>query len=103
LKARIEKLREKRRRLREGLKVLREEYRRAGLAHAPRLRQALLTVEGRLKSLVEERNAMLRRESERLVEEAKIVGATLVKCGLWPLVRRKASTSRSSTRRARRR
>jgi predicted DNA helicase len=85
LESEIEKLREKRRRLREGLKVLREEYRRAGLAHAPRLRQALLTVEGRLKSLVEERNAMLRRESERLVEEAKIVGATLVKCGLWPL------------------
>jgi superfamily I DNA and/or RNA helicase len=28
---------------------------------------------------------MLRKESESIVREARIIGATLVKCGLWPL------------------
>lgn len=39
----------------------------------------------RLRSLCEKRNQMLRRESEKLVKQAKIIGSTLIKTQLPPL------------------
>lgn len=49
------------------------------------LEYRLKIVENKLKALTDQRNTMLRKESESIVREARIIGATLVKCGLWPL------------------
>jgi energy-coupling factor transporter ATP-binding protein EcfA2 len=77
---------EKLRKLEERINKLLEERRRLkAAAKHPAANKSLVEIEQEIKELVEERNEMLKRESERLVGEAKIVGSTLVKCGLWPL------------------
>jgi len=85
LERNIEELREERKKLREELKTIKQK----GLlppGWISRIELKLQWIERRLKDLVEKRNKMLREESEKLVREAKIIGATLVKCGLWPLL-----------------
>jgi predicted DNA helicase len=85
LEERIKKLREERQRLMSTLRELQKEYRRAGLRAPSGTKAVLEKTEKELRELTDERNEMLRKESERLVGEAKIIGSTLVKCGLWPL------------------
>jgi len=86
----IGKLKEERRRSRELLGALRDELRRVDWRKLPGFkygtRKYLEEIERELKELVDARNELLKRESEKLVGRAKIVGSTLVKCGLWPLV-----------------
>jgi len=57
-------LREKRRQLREGIKVVDKEREKVGLFGEARSKEVLRRVEGELKSLVKVRNDMLRRGSE---------------------------------------
>ena len=85
LEDRIRRLREERRKLMDSLKVLQEEYKRVGLHEPLRTKAGLARIEGELKQLTEDRDKMLKKESERLVGEARIIGSTLIKCGLWPL------------------
>jgi energy-coupling factor transporter ATP-binding protein EcfA2 len=74
------------RKLEERVNKLLEERRRLkAAAKHPAANERLVEIEQEIKELVEERNELLKRESERLVGEAKIIGSTLVKCGLWPL------------------
>lgn len=54
-------------------------------ARALELKNRLEARKNKLKELWNERNEMLRRESERLVTEAKIIGSTLIKSQLPPL------------------
>jgi len=85
LEEEIKKLREERSRLRKLLKELREERKRRGGPETPGIKKSLEITERKLKEKIEERNKMLREESEKLVGEARIIGSTLVKCGLPPL------------------
>jgi predicted DNA helicase len=87
IEKKIEELRNERRKLLEKrwFKELKDEYRRAGLHTPPKTSLRLTQIGEEIRSLVEKRNEMLRREGEALVGEAKIIGSTLVKCGLWPL------------------
>jgi predicted DNA helicase len=86
LEKKIEELREERRKLREELKAIKPLQ---PPGWTSRIKWRLQGIEKELKDLVEKRNEMLRKESEELVKEAKIIGATLVKCGLWPLLEAK--------------
>ena len=81
----IKKLREERIKLKARVKELKEERRRAGLYAPLGTENHLKNIESRLRVLTEKRNKMLKKESERLVGEARIIGSTLVKSGLWPL------------------
>ena len=87
LEEEIDRLRKERKRLREWLEKLKqaELYKELKNLKPLAVEQKLRHINNELKRLVEQRNAMLRKESESLVKEAKIIGATLVKCGLWPL------------------
>jgi predicted DNA helicase len=87
LEKEIDRLRNERKRLREWLEKLKQAGVYEELKNLKQLavEQKLRHINSELKSLVEQRNDMLRKESESLVKEAKIIGATLVKCGLWPL------------------
>ena len=72
------------RKLRKEIKEQIKERRKLGLP-TNHLEYRLKIVENKLKALTDQRNTMLRKESESIVREARIIGATLVKCGLWPL------------------
>lgn len=50
------------------------------------IKERLRSARSRLKELCEERNRMLREECEKLVREARIIGSTLIKSQLQPLV-----------------
>jgi hypothetical protein len=67
--------------LREGLKAIKPLRPRGWTGQ---MEWELQEIEKKLKDLVEKRNEMLREESERLVREAKIIGATLVSVGFGP-------------------
>jgi len=83
LEREIQKARDEKKELEEYFKQIKDELKQCGLESKVKKRIAYL---GRkIRMLTEERNEMLRRESERLVGEAKIIGSTLVKCGLWPV------------------
>jgi len=86
LERKIRELREERRKLIEGLREIKKLRPREWTSRCSKTEERLQEVEKELKDLVERRNEMLREESEKLVGEAKVIGATLVKCGLWPLL-----------------
>jgi superfamily I DNA and/or RNA helicase len=67
-----------------GLYQIRNEYERIG--YWERYRTRLQYAKNRLRRLCEERNLMLRGESEKLVKTASIIGSTLIKSHLPPLV-----------------
>jgi predicted DNA helicase len=48
-------------------------------------KEKLENVSSELKKCIEERNEMLKRESEKLINETKIIGSTLIKSQLSPL------------------
>jgi len=85
LEEEIKKLRKERSELRKLLEGLEKEGMLKGRLDTPEIKRRLREVEQKLKEKIEKRNRMLREESERLVGEAKIIGSTLVKCGLPPL------------------
>jgi len=81
----IRKLREEKHKLSIMNKELEKEWSRIGIRRKSPVKKALIEIGERLKNLLEERNKMLKRESEALVNEAKIIGSTLVKSALWPV------------------
>ncbi|MGC9147764.1 MAG: AAA domain-containing protein [Infirmifilum sp.] len=68
---------------RNDLKLLLKEIRHANIES--KTFKYLDYLNKKLKGLIDERNKMLKEESERLVEQAEIIGSTLVKTALWPL------------------
>jgi len=76
-----------------GLYELRNEWFKLG--HRERvlkLKDKVGRMKSELKEIYDERNSMLRRESERLVSEARIIGSTLIKGRLPPLVQERFNT-----------
>ena len=63
---------------------LKDEMRKASLLN--KFHNKLRILQKNLKDLCEKRNLMLKRECERLVRDAKIIGSTLIKSQLPPLV-----------------
>jgi len=71
----------------DGLHRIKEEWHRLGYwEKCEEVRSKLLNARSKLRKLCEERNSMLSKESGKLVREAKIVGSTLIKSQLPPLV-----------------
>jgi len=63
---------------------IRNEYERIG--YQERYRSMLQYAKNMLRRLCEARNSMLKKESEKLVKTARIIGSTLIKSHLPPLV-----------------
>ncbi|MEM2352231.1 MAG: AAA domain-containing protein, partial [Thermoproteota archaeon] len=96
LGSRLERLEEEVSRSRKGLRdlyELRSEWFKLGHREKVlQLKGKIGELKSKLKEIYNERNLMLRRESERLVSEARIIGSTLIKGQLPPLVQERFDT-----------
>jgi energy-coupling factor transporter ATP-binding protein EcfA2 len=81
----IKELKHERLKLKSKLRKLQKEHTSDGSNASSTTKILLERTEAKLRELTKERNELLKKESERLVGEARIIGSTLVKCGLWPL------------------